>query len=329
MKKIRTVLALLSILVCTCLSAQDNTLRASYKYDGLVHISTEPEYVSVPGHPFRLKMESVVFPDKSSAYLLYLEFEDSEYRSIPKGVKIGVSLPGGKVVRGEQVGNGGERRSFETPRGRVYRNTAKYIFEVQDMDKMLSGVTGLDVVTGFGPDDYFQLNFHGDEFTEVISRHIGAIRNAPLPPDEVSVDDISGYSDNSGSITVLTRPIVARAEKYIYNVALNYLYYKNTDKEDFDLNFMIGTEDSHEIPLGSEIVFGLKDGSEIVLRQEREQVNTVYCYPDTAQVKALMTGVASLTIRTGNEVIEDVFSGNSFSEALARQYRALMAVAEL
>ena len=92
---------------------------------------------------------------------------------------------------------------------------------------------------------------------------------------------------------------------------------------------MIGTEDRYEIPLGSEIIFGLPDGTDIVLRQEREQENTVYCYPDAEQVKALTAGVDSVTIKAGTETITDSFTDGSFAEALARQYRALMAVAVL
>lgn len=329
MKNFRILPVILSLLASTCLAARDYTLRASYKYEGITHIATEPEFVDAGGHPFWLRLESVIFPDGSSACLMHFDFEDSQYRSIPKGVKIGVTLSGGRIVRGEQMGEGGERRSFETARGRVYRNPARYIFEEQDVKDMASGATAIDVVTGFGPDDYFQVSFSGDEFSKIVSRHLEAIADAPLPPDEVAMEDISGYSDNKGSVTVLSRPIVARAENFIYNVALNYLYYKNTGKEDFDLNFMIGTEDRYEIPLGSEIIFGLPDGTDIVLRQEREQENTVYCYPDAEQVKALTAGVDSVTIKAGTETITDSFTDGSFAEALARQYRALMAVAVL
>ena len=101
MKKL-AILAL-ALLLGTSLQAQE--VRANYRIDGMTHIATQPESIAFGNVPGRANVELVGFPDGSTLYLLYLTLEPAKKASTaaPKGVKMGVTLSNGKLVRLDYV----------------------------------------------------------------------------------------------------------------------------------------------------------------------------------------------------------------------------------
>lgn len=327
MKRFLIALAVSAALLAPRASAEE-ILRSSYRYNGYTYVSSE--LAEIPcDRPFWERLEYVVFPDNTYAYVLHINFEGKTGYNIPKGVKMAVTTTDGKIVRADQI-VAGTNRSFEPEgRGKVYWSDAQYLFTEADLTRILGGIKSLDVITGWEPDDYFQVNFKDGTFAETLSAQYEAIKAAPLPEDEVDSGDIVRYADNNASITVLTRAQVAKGEEFLYNVALNYLFYKNSNKEDYDLNFMLGADEAYDIPVGTPVVFTLADGSTVALAQEREQAGVVYCYPTADQVKALCGGVQSVSIALEGGNLDDTFVDDSFSAAVGRLYRTLMAVAVL
>ena len=312
-----------------CASAQDQ-LRSNFKYNGYSYVSGELEKVPCD-HPFYLRLEYVAFPDNTYAYLIHMNYEDKVAYEVPKGVKIAFTTPDGKLVRAEQVGGGtGEKRAFTNADGkRVYWNNAQYMITEDELVKLFPGIKSIDVVTGWDPDDYFQAGFRNDEFAKALERQYNAIQAASGEAVEVQQEDIVRYADNNNSLTVLTRAHVAQGEKMPYNVSVNYLYYKDSNQEDFDVNFMLGTETQYLIPVGSQVYISLLDGSTMILQQERDAYNTVYLYPTPQQTKALCKGVKSFTIETEDGIVSDSFPDNDFSRVVNQLYNTLMAVAVL
>ena len=200
------------------------------------------------------------------------------------------------------------------------------------MDRILLGVKSVDIVSGWSPDDYIQASFASDELSSLLSRHVEAIEKAEGRTIALSAE-LAGYSDNLESILATTKPIVARGEKRIYNVILSYLYYKNSNTDDIDLAFQIGTEDSYHIPLDAEVVFVLSDDSLISLPQTRDEFNLVYVYPSMSDVRRMVLGVKEIRIpySKGEEaaagVLTDSFlPGEGFAEAVNAQYQTLISV---
>ena len=327
----RILLAMTVFLLSAALQAgAQDIIRSSYRYNGYTYISGELEKVPCD-HPFYMRLEYVGFPDNTYAWLIHMNYEDKVAYDIPKGVKMAFTTPDGKLVRAEQINvGGGERRAFTNDDGkRVYWNNAQYMITDEDLQKVLPGIKSIDVITGWEPDDYFQATFKNDEFAKALSRQYAAVKDTPKPKDEVQQEDIIRYADNNNSLTVLTRAHVATGVNRPYNVSVNYLYYKDSNKEDFDVNFMLGTETQYLIPVGSKVSFTMEDGSVMDLKQERDAYNVIYLYPTPAQTKALCKGVAALSVQTEDTTLTDTFDDNSFSEVIAKLYRTLMAVAVL
>jgi len=324
------LLALISMLfvsVSALASSQD--LRYSYRYNGFTHISAELSSVRADSHPFSFRLEKVAYPDNTYIYRVMMYFEGTDSFSVPKGAKMSFTTPDSKVVRVEQIDKSAVPFSFERSSQKLYWSPATYIIPEDDLLQLLGGVSSMDVITGWEIDDYFQIVFKNDEFTKALNEQYETVRSAELPTYDVDVEDIARYADNNTSLTVLSRAKVAKGDQRIYNVALNYLYYKSTNTEDYDLNFMIGTERKYTIPVGSEVTITLLDDTTIVLPQEREQVNVIYLYPDLNQLKSILEGVKSISIQTSDGIVEDTFPDDSFSSVLRRQYSTLMILSVL
>ena len=329
MKRIILVAAALLTLSLTAASAQE-LLRSHFSFNGYNYISAELEKVPCD-HPFYIRLERVGFPDNTYAYLMHINYEDKNSYEIPRGTKMAFTTPDGKIVRAEQVGQGGgEHRAFTNADGkRVYWNSGQYMITEDELVKLLSGVKSIDVITGWDPDDYFQTGFKNDELAKALERQYKVIQEVEGPAVEVQQEDIVNYADNNNSLTVLTLAHVAQGDKMPYNVAVNYLYYKDTNKEDFDVNFMLGTEDQYLIPIDSKVTLTLEDGTVIALQQQRDDYNTVYLYPTPEQTKALRRGVKALSVETEKGTLTDTFSNDEFSAVINRLYNTLMAVSAL
>ena len=339
----RTIIAALFGVLCLSLGAQE--IRGNYLSGKISHISTEYEALSFGDCNAQIRVEQAGFPEGGVLYLLYINLEQKSSVVAPKGVKMALTLKSGGIVRVEQIGED----SSTKPRleNGLFCNRLKYAVEQADMDKILGGVKSLDVVYGWNPDDYLQLSFSDDEFAALLRRHIEAIRSAAGATIPLSAE-LAGYSDNLESVLATTKPIVARGQQRIYNVILSYLYYKNSNTDDIDLAFQIGTEDTYHIPLDAEVSFVLSDGSTLVLPQTRDEFNLVYVYPSMSDVRRLIKGVREIRIPyvapggtsasspgqesasapTGDlRALTDSFlPGEGFAEAVNAQYQTLISV---
>lgn len=330
MKKLLLALAAVLTLVPFA-SAQE--IRYSYKNGGVTRVSTEYEFVKTgegDQHPLWTRLEYVRFKDGSVSYMLYLNFEEKTAVNIPKGVRMAVTLSDGKLIRSEQLyAQKGNKRAFTSGKGRVYWNKTQYMFTETDVKRMAAGIKDLDVITGWNPEDYLQIKYGSNQLGAVIARHYDAIAKAVPSAVAVEADDIVDYANNANSLTIKARPHVASGDRFKYNVAVSYLYYKNTNTEDIDLEFQLGTTHSYRIHYGSPVVFELSDGEKIVLSQSKEDVSKVMCYPTLSQVRKMMSkGVKAVTVTSDEGALSDTFQGSTFTDAVSVGYHTVMSVAE-
>ena len=251
--------------------------------------------------------------------------DQKEAVSAPKGVKMAVTLKNGKFVRLEQIG-----QSSATPRrfdNGLVRNRLKYAVETKDMEKMLKGVTAIDIVTGWNPEDYVQAKFPEDEFASLLERHCEAI----LKASETTVDltaTLGAYDQNKNSVMISSNPVVGKGEHFVYNVILSNIYYKNTGGEDFDLAFVIGSDTKYDIPYDATVRFNLRDGSLIALPNARQDQNFVYVYPSPEEIfRMASVGISSFSIDSdGSPIIADSLPDgpDGFTAALNQQLQLLM-----
>lgn len=306
-------------------------IRYNYKTNGITHISADYDRVEISGtDPFYTRVEFVGFPDGSSAYLLYMNFEQKTATNVPKGVKMAVTLPGGKIIRLDQIGtDNATKQAFTRGKNRVYWNRTKYLVEKADMEKMVKGIKSIDVITGWDPDDYIQVSFASDELGKIIASQCKDILEASSSTAEVD-GKIDRYSDNSSSLTVIAKPSVAKGKTNIYNIGMSYLYYKNTNAEDMDLTIQIGTESVNMIDIEAPVVFTFTDGTSLTLRQTRESENFLCLYPTMDDIRKLVShNVKSISIQTKKGAVTDTFENNSFSSVANKIYQTLMGVSVL
>ena len=322
MKKMLIALLLAAI---APLSVQGQSIRCNYRSNGMTHISTGYESLEVDGTPAEARVELAGFPDGSTLYVLYLNLLQKTATVVPKGVKMGVTLTSGKIIRLDQIG-----QSSATPRrldNGLFVNRLKYAVESADMEKMVRGIKGIDIITGWNPEDFVQGNFADDQLGSLLKRHCEAILAASDHTVELEAK-LSGYTENLSSILSTTDPVVARGAHFAYNVLISHLYYKNTNEEDVDLAFVLGAEKKYHIPLDAPVRFTLRDGSVIDLLQTRDDENFVYVYPSLEEMARMCaTGVSGLSVEYDGGVLEDSFTEeNGFSEAVNQQLQLLLSI---
>ena len=317
----KTILTLAAFGAALTLSAQE--IRTNYRSEGMTHISTEAE----PCQDFTVRVERVSFPDSSSIYQLFIDLRQKTGFTAPKGVKMTATLPSGSVVRADQIGR--ETATKTRQEDGLYLNRLRYALEEADMEKLTRGVSALELVYGWEPDDYLQFNFKDDAFAALLKRHCEAIKNAAAKTIDLTAEP-AGRVDLTGSVMTAATPLVAEGKDLKYNLILNHLYYKNSAKEDIDLAFQLGTEKQYRIAPDSPVTFVLADGAEITLPQTRDEVNFIYLYPSMSQLRTLAYGsVKSLRIQTEDGTLTDAILDDSFSKALNQQYQLLMSLSAL
>ena len=314
----KTLLSLAVFAAALTLSAQE--IRTNYRSEGMTHISTEAE----PCQDFTARVERVGFPDGSTLYQLFIDLRQKTAFTAPKGVKMTATLPGGAVVRADQIGQ--EPATKTRDEDGLYLNRFRYAMEEADLEKLSRGVTDLELVTGWNPDDYLQFHFKDDAFAALLKRHCAAIEKAAASTIDLTAE-AAGRVDLTGSVMTAANPLVADGQDLKYNLILNHLYYKNSGKEDIDLAFQLGTEKKYRIEPDAPVTFILGDGTEITLPQTRDEVNFIYLYPTLSQLRALAYGsVKSLRIQTEDGTLTDAILDDSFSKALNQQYQLLMSL---
>lgn len=304
------------------------SIRTNYRSEGMTHISTDYEPLTLGGIPAQLRVELVGFPDGSTLYLLYINLVQKEAVVVPKGVKMAVTLANGKLIRLEQI-----NQVSSTPNrledGTIL-NRLKYATEPADMEKMVKGIKSVELVTGWNPDDFVSARFSEDQMGALLKRHCEAILNASSKTIDLQ-SNLSGYTENANSIMSTADPIVARGSRFDYNILLSHLYYKNTNGEDMDLAFVIGTQEQFFIPYDSSVRFTLADGSLISLLQAREDTNFVYLYPSMEDLARMCeVGITGLAIDYKGGTLEDSFPAgeekNGFSDAINQQVQLLLSL---
>ena len=314
----KTTLLAAALLAAATLSAQE--IRTNYRSEGMTHISTESEKVE----NLDVRVECVGFPDGSLMYQLYIDLRQKTPFTAPKGVKMTATLPGGSVVRADQIGRDSATKT--RLEDGLYLNRLRYALEAADMEKLTRGVQSLEIVTGWDPDDYMQFNFKDDAFASLLKRHFEAITEASKSTIELKVEP-AGRVDQTGSILTASEPLVADGTALKYNIILSHLFYKNKVEEDIDLAFQLGTEKKYHIEPDAPVTFLLEDGTEITLPQTRDEVNFLYLYPSLQQLRALAYGhITTLRIQTEDGTLSDAILDNSFSEAINQQYQLLMSL---
>ena len=314
----KTTLFLAALAAALTLSAQE--IRTNYRSEGMTHISTEAE----PCQDFAARVERVGFPDGSTLYQLFIDLRQKTAFTVPKGVKMTATLPGGTVLRADQIGQ--ESATKTRQEDGLYLNRFRYAMEEADLEKLTRGVTDLELVTGWNPDDYLQFHFKDDAFAALLKRHCAAIEKAAASTIDLTAE-AAGRVDLTGSVMTAATPLVADGQDLKYNLILNHLYYKNSAKEDIDLAFQLGTEKKYRIEPDAPVTFILGDGTEITLPQTRDEVNFIYLYPSLSQLRALAYGsVKSLRIQTEDGTLTDAILDDSFSKALNQQYQLLMSL---
>ena len=313
----KTILTLAALGAALTLSAQE--IRTNYRSEGMTHISTEAE----PCEDFTARVECVGFPDGSTLWQLYIDLRQKTGFTAPKGVKMTATLPTGAIVRADQIGQ--ETATKTRQEDGLYLNRLRYAMEGEDMEKLTRGVSALELIYGWEPDDYLKYNFKDDTFAALLQRHCAAIKQAAETTIELTAEP-AGRVDMTGSVMTAASPIVADGADLKYNIILNHLYYKNSAKEDIDLAFQLGTEKQYHVDTDAPVTFVLTDGTEITLPQTRDEVNFIYLYPTLTQLRALAYGsIQSLRIQTEDGTLSDAILDDSFSKALNQQYQLLMA----
>ena len=316
MKKMFLTLA--AIGAALTLSAQE--IRTNFRSEGITHISTDFE----PCQDFLARVERVGFSDGSSLWQLFIDLRQKTAFTAPKGVKMTATLPGGSIVRADQIG----QESATKTRGEdgLYLNRLRYALEESDMDKLTRGVTAIEIITGWGPDSYLQYNFKDDAFAALLKRHCEAVRKAAATTIDLTAE-AAGRVDMTGSVMTAAQPLVADGKDLKYNIILNHLYYKDSAKEDIDLAFQLGTEKKYHVVTDAPVTFVLTDGTEITLPQTRDEVNFIYLYPSLSQLRTLAYGsIQSLRIQTEDGTLTDAILDDSFSKAINQQYQLLMSL---
>ena len=316
----KTLLAAASLLAVLPLSAQE--IRTNYRSEGMTHVSTDSEKLP----DFDVRVELVGFPDGSTMYQLFIDLRQKSPFTAPKGVKMTATLPSGAVVRADQIGMDSATKTRQEDG--LYLNRLRYALEEADMGKLTRGVTALELITGWNPDDYLRYNFKDDAFAALLKRHCDAIAKASESTIDLTAEP-AGRVDQTGSVLTAAKPWVASGASLKYNVILSHLYYKNSAKEDIDLAFQLGTEKQYQIVTDAPVTFVLEDGTEVTLPQTRDEVNFLYLYPSLSQLRALAYGrIKALRIKTEDGTLSDAIPDNSFSEAVNQQYQLLMSLSD-
>jgi len=321
----------LSAALLAFIGLQAQGIRTNYRSEGMTHISTEYELLEAAGIPVWTRVELVGFPDGSTMYLLYMNLEQKNSTMVPKGVKMAVTLSNGKIVRLEQIGqDSATKRRLDSG---VFWNRLKYAVEVSDMEKMVRGVKSIDIVTGWDPDDYVQASFADDAFGTLLKRHCEAILTAAENTIDLKAT-VAGYTDNLNSVMITAEPLVGKGDRFVYNIILSHLYYKNTNTEDIDLAFMIGTEDSYHVEYDAAVRFTLKDGSVIELNQTRDDTNFVYVFPSMEDLARMAGGIDSISIVHEDGVVTDTFvqplkeEELSFADVVNQELQLLLSLSQ-
>lgn len=229
------------------------------------------------------------------------------------------------MISAEQLaGPDAENKGFETNDGIKYWNTAVYIFELPNLEKLMSGISHLDLSTGWGPDDYIAVDFPKNEFSEALTKEYSSIIAQKRAEEEVG-EHIADYKDSNISTTIVAAPSLIKSDRMDMRAALMYMYSKRSNKEMYDLNVVLEPkkEEKYTILLGMPVVFTLENGEQISLKQEKDDINALHCYPTANQIKMFSEGVKSVAFHTSAGLVNVDFDDDEFGIQIIKQYNSL------
>lgn len=324
----------ISLLVMTMSASAQTLIRHSYKSNGYTYIGTERTFVkagSSDKHPFYEKLEYVVFPDGETAFILELDYEQETNINFPKEVQMRATAADGKMLSFKQyAGTSTDKHQFTSEDGKkVYWNVAKYMLEEDDVKKLIGGVKNLEVTYSWSPDGFYSYSYSNDEFAKALKEQYDIIKAQPAVKDETEIL-IAEYSDNFGSKTVISTGLMVEGKSANMKVSMSYLYYKGTNKEDYDLTLIVSGGREFHIPYESELEFTMEDGQKILLKQERDSQNVAFLFPTLDQAKAFAFGkVKSVKIPLEDGFVIQEWENNEFGKAVNTIYNSLQMVSVL
>lgn len=305
-------IALFAAALLLAIPAGAQQIRSNYRSEGMTHIATDYETIKAGEIPMQARVEFVGYPNGATLYVLYINLVEKKATVAPKGVKMAVTLNNDKKINVEQIG------IFTATAMRQddgnFLNRLKYAVEPSEMEQMVKkSIKSIEIITGWNPDDYVQASFKENEFGELLKRHCEAILSAADKTIDLKAS-IESKAETTNTIFSDASPMIARGNTYAYYVMLSLNYYKNNNQEDVELDFAIGSDkDSFEIPLDTNVIFTLRDGSTITLTQKAKAENTVFLYPSIADIYRMRdVGIEKIRIENeGNSILEDSFPAPS------------------
>lgn len=327
--------AVIALLLMTMTASAQTLLRHNYKSNGYTYVGSERSLVKAGAsdkHPFYEKLEYVIFPDgQTTAYILELDYEQESNINFPKEVQLRATTSDGKMISLKQyAGTTTDKHQFTSEDGKtVYWNVAKYMLEEDDVKKLIGGVKNLEVAYSWGPDGFYSYTYSNDEFSKSLKAQYDIIKAQALPKEETEVL-IAEYSDNFGSKTVISKSVAVEGKSANMKVSMSYLYYKGTNKEDYDLTLVVSGSREFVIPYESELEFTMEDGKKILLKQQRDAQNVAFLFPSLEEAKTLAFGkVKSVKIPLEDGSVTQVWDNNEFGKAVNMIYNSLQMVSVL
>ena len=319
MKKI--LLVALAALLFVSASAQD-LLRYNYKKNNYIYTGTERVRV-VGTTPLEVKLSRVTFPDGENVYILRVEYEEATAWKMPKNAPLTIFTTDGKNVtlkNSSDSPNLVAPSGIKTSAGKVYWNYGEYYMEEADLKKIASGVSSIDATKRWSSEGVIKVSYKNDEFGSAIRRQMQAINSAPVPKSEIS-NSLKSISDQGGNRLVETEKVHVNSQ---LAVSLVYLYYAESNNENYDLNLFISGK---TVPLGGAVYITTTSGQTIELQQEKDlSAGRVICYPTIEQLKLMSKGVSKITVHTVSSPVTINITDGSFGAAVDKLYCALQPV---
>jgi len=304
-----------------CLSVGANAqdlLRYNYKKNGYTYTGAERQRVE-GSTPMMLKLNRIIFPEGDKIYKLRVDFEDASAWKVPKNADFKATTSSGRTVL---LTNEADEPTAVSPNGfnkngkKVFWNYAEYYMEQADLDKMLEGVTSVEATKRFSSDGKINVSYKNNEFTSALKKEYEAIKNAPAPTTELG-KHLKSVSDQNNNRLLETEQVSVSSQ---VAVALVYLYYAESNSENYDLNlYLQGTT----VPYGNSITMTTPSGNMVFSQEKDLAAGRAICYPTIDQLKAMCKGVSKITVQTVSGPVTFNVDSATFGKTIETLYNSI------
>ena len=128
---------------------------------------------------------------------------------------------------------------------------------------------------------------------------------------------------------MVSKTLKVEGASLVTGVNINYIYYKSSNKEDYDLSIRLNDSTRRLLGYDIPVTFTFADGSILELKQQRDTYNEVVLYPTADQIKQLSSGVRKISIAAEAGNYTETFASDSFSSVIEALYNSLQTVAVL